>query len=200
MSKKIVGIVGSYRHDGTIDCLVDQVLESAAEHGASVNKVFLLDHCIEFCTNCRKCTQQPGEQPGRCPLADDMEDILKEIQQADALVLGSPINFGTVTAVMKRFIERTICMAHWPWGTAAPTMRKKRPRKRAVIITSCAAPGFLGRITTSGIGLMKKVATVLGAKTVGTMMVGLVALEQRQDLSAPATRKARRLGKKLAAS
>jgi len=199
VTRRIVAIVGSYRRGGTIDRLVDQVLESAAEQGASANKIFLLDHRIEFCTNCRNCTQVSGERRGACQLADDMDHILEEIRQADALVLGSPINFGTVTAVMKRFIERTICLAHWPWGTAAPAMRKKRRDKRAVVISSCAAPGFLGRLATSGVGLMKKAATVLGAKTIGTMMVGLVAVDERQELPASAVRKARRLGKRLAA-
>lgn len=198
-SKRIIAVVGSYRRDGTIDRLVDHVLESAAEEGASTHKIVLLDRHIEFCTNCRACAQEAGEGRGRCELGDEMAGILDEIEQADGMVLGSPVNFGTVTAVMKRFIERTICLAYWPWGKVAPAGRNKRRNKQAVVIASCAAPGLLGRITGNGIGVMKKAVGVLGGKTVGTLMVGLVALERHQELPRRAVRKARRLGKKLAA-
>lgn len=199
MSKRIVAIVGSYRRGGTIERLVDHVLESAAEHGVSTNKIFLLDRQIEFCTNCRQCTQQGGKDRGRCELADEMAGILDEIEGADGLILASPINFGTVTAVMKRFIERTICLGYWPWGKCAPVQRNRRRDKEAVVICSSAAPGVLGRVAGHGIGVMKKAVALLGGKSVGTLMVGLVALERRQELPSRAVRKARRLGQKLAA-
>ena len=40
--------------------------------------------------------------------------LLNELERSDAIVLASPMNFWTVTAVMKRFIERLLGSA-WPW-------------------------------------------------------------------------------------
>ena len=131
-------------------------------------------------------------------MADEVGEILEEIERADGLVLGAPVNFGTVTAVMKRFIERTICLAYWPWGKAAPVKRDPQRTRQAVVISSAAAPGVVGRMTGNSMGVMKKAASVFGAKTIGTLMVGLAAVEKRQELSARAVRKARRLGRKLA--
>ena len=57
------------------------------------------------------------------------------------MVLASPMNFWTVTALMKRFIERLICYSYWPWGKTRPKIAKQEgKRKRAVLVCSSAAP------------------------------------------------------------
>jgi len=57
MAKKIVAVVGSYRKGGVIDSLVTEVLSAAKEQGAQTSRLYLVDKHIEFCTNCRSCTQ-----------------------------------------------------------------------------------------------------------------------------------------------
>ncbi len=199
MSKpcKIIAILGTYRKGGIIDTAVEELLASAREAGAETNKVYLIDRHIEFCTNCRSCTQEEGLSRGVCPLADDMREILDEIERSDAIVLASPMNFWTVTAVMKRFIERLVCFAYWPWGEHAPKIRDVKKTKRAVIVVSSAAPSLLARLMTRMVGLLKSCAGLLGAKTVGVLFIGLAAQQSKQDIGERAKRKARRLGKKL---
>jgi multimeric flavodoxin WrbA len=102
MRRKVLGIVGSYRKGGTIDQAVSTVLAAAAAGGAATEKVYLLDSRIEFCTNCRNCTQHPGPDPGRCFLEDDMAGLIERVERADALVLGAPVNFGNVNALTQR--------------------------------------------------------------------------------------------------
>lgn len=195
---KITAIVGTYRKGGVIDRAVDAILDSAREEGAETAKIYLIDKHIEFCTNCRTCTQLEGQKPGKCIIADDMSGILDQLAHSDAIVLASPLNFWTVTAVMKKFIERLVCFAYWPWGTAAPKVRDKQKDKRAVIVASSAAPAILIRLLTRMIGLLKSVAGLLGGKTVGMLFIGSAASEQQQSLSPRTIKKARRLGKKLA--
>jgi multimeric flavodoxin WrbA len=196
---RITAIIGSYRKGGIIDSAVDEILASAREEGAETVKVYLMDKHIEFCTNCRTCTQQLGQKRGECPIEDDMCSILDEIERSDAIVLASPMNFGTVTALMKRFIERLVCFSYWPWGKAAPRIRNKLINKRAVIVSSSAAPSFMARLMTGIIGLMKKVSELLGARTVGVLFIGLAARRQRQEIGKRARKKSRRLGKILIA-
>ena len=194
---KVIAIVGTYRRGGMVDSAVDEILASAKEEGAEVNKIYLIDRHIEFCANCRACTQKPGEQRGECPQIDEMAGILEEIERSDAIILASPMNFWTVTAIMKRFIERLICFACWPWGQPAPKTRDKRRDKRAVIVASCAAPAILARLRTRMSGLLKTAADLLGAKTVGVLFMGLSAMKQDQKLSERNRKKARVLGKRL---
>lgn len=196
--KKIVAVVGSYRRGGIVDRVVDEILASARNEGAETSKIFLMDRHIEFCTNCRQCAGQSGFDHGKCPQVDDMEAILDELTGADALVLGSPMNFGTVTAVMKRFIERLVCFAYWPWGMMSPKTRNRRMGKEAVIVISSAAPAFLMRFRTGIAGLLKTAASLLGARTVGVVAVGLAARKPHQELRKGTIKKARLLGKALA--
>lgn len=81
MGKKIIGIVGSYRRQHIIDTAVSQVLKAAQANGAEIRKIYLLDKNIEFCTNCRKCTQKEGDIIGKCVHNDDIEQILDEIDR-----------------------------------------------------------------------------------------------------------------------
>jgi multimeric flavodoxin WrbA len=195
---RVTAIVGTYRKGHVIDAAVDEILAAAREAGAETEKIYLIDKHVEFCTNCRTCTQGEGPRRGNCTIQDDMQAILEQIDRSDSLVLASPMNFWTVTAVTKRFIERLVCYAYWPWGGLAPKQRNKLRQKRAVLVVSSAAPAPLIRLMTRMVGLMKGAAGLFGARTVGVLLVGLAAGEERADIGPRAKRKAQQLGRKLA--
>ena len=195
---KVTAVIGSYRKGGIVDTAVDAMLAGAREVGAETAKIYLIDARIEFCTNCRNCMQEGGSRRGSCPIADEMGAILDELERSDAIVLASPTNFGTVTAVMKRFIERLACYAYWPWGMNTPQIRIKRKQKPAVVVASSAAPSFVARIATQVVGLLKKAADAMGARTIGVLFVGLAAQRPQQVLGGRTVEKARRLGRMLA--
>jgi multimeric flavodoxin WrbA len=198
MAKKIVAILGSYRKGGIIDQAVTEILHSAEAGGAQTTKIYLLDKRIGFCTNCRSCTQAPGAPRGKCVQQDDMESILLEIEAADAIVLGAPVNFFNINALTRRFMERLVCCVYWPWGQMSPTLRIKDRRKKAVLVTSSAMPGFMVRLFTGAVRALKIMAQTLGAKTDKVLIVGLAAGEQTPRLSARQARKAQAIGSRLA--
>jgi multimeric flavodoxin WrbA len=197
---QVTAIVGSYRKGGIVDSAVDQILDSAKEAGADVTKVYLIDKHIEFCRNCRACMQPTGPKRGDCSLADEMGAVLDQLERSDAFVLASPMNFGTVTAVMKRFVERLACYGYWPWETMSPQVRDKQKTKRAVVVTSSAAPAFIARLSTQIVGLLKKSAGLLGARKIDVLFIGLAAKQPTQTISEQTRQRARLLGKKLVAS
>lgn len=127
--KHVVGLVGSYRKNGFIDSTVDEMLSAARDRGAKTEKIFLLDQHIEFCTNCRSCMQEPGPDRGKCIHEDDMEKILKKIAGSDSIVIGAPVNCWDVNALTRKFFERCVGYAYWPWGTKIPKLRKKKSKK-----------------------------------------------------------------------
>lgn len=197
MAGKVVAIVGSYRPGGTVDSVVEAILDGAREKGAETRTFFLRDEHIEFCTNCRACTQEPGEKRGECPQKDAMEEILAAVDDADALVLASPVNFWNVTAVYRRFLERLLRYAYWPWGQAAPKQRSNRIRRNAALVATSAAPGFCIPLLTGASRVLRQTAKLLGARPVGKMWLGLSSMKPRQDLPARTIERARQIGLRL---
>jgi len=199
MSKKIVGIVGSYRKGRIIDSAVSAVLQGARTKGAEIEKIYLIDKHIEFCNNCRKCTQKDVDGPKtKCVHNDDMEHILDEIDIANGVVLGAPINFFTVTALMKRFIERLLPYCYWPWGKIIPRHRIKQLNKEAVIVTSSGCPAWFGIFFFWGArSILKEAARCMGAKVVKSLYFGTVCQKEDQKLSEKAVLAAHKAGEEL---
>jgi putative NADPH-quinone reductase len=197
MSRKVVAIVGSYRKGGTIDQAVEAILEGARAKGAITQTVQLRNCNIEFCTNCRHCMQEPGETRGKCLQQDDLEPILAGIESADAIVLGSPVNAFNTTALFRRFMERLVGYGYWPWGQNAPKARSKHQPRRAVLVASAAMPGFLIPLATGAPRALRTAASLLGAKPVGKLWIGLSAHEEHQKLPLQTRLRARQLGSKL---
>ncbi|MBJ6726208.1 flavodoxin family protein [Geomesophilobacter sediminis] len=196
---KITAVVGSYRKGGIVEQTVDELLAAAAAGGAEVRKVWLPDRHLEFCNNCRSCTQSREGRRGVCPIEDDLAALLDELEACDAIILASPVNFGTVTAVMKRFLERFVCYAYWPWGARGPAARAGRKTASAVLIAAASPPSLLARLFFPVFKPMQAAADAFGAKVVGTVMVGGASAAPDQRLDAGSAAKARRLGKRLAA-
>ena len=194
----ILIINGSYRSDGITDQTVDVAINVLEESGSEVENVFLRESQIEFCLNCRECTQQPGDVPGECVLGDDMQNLVARIEQADGYILASPTNFGSVTASFKCFMERLIVYAYWPWGEISPRYRKTNSkRKKAMLISSCAAPGIMGRWMYGTNRQLKMTAQMIGADSVGTLFTGLIGENSDQKLPSQIEAKARVLATKL---
>lgn len=195
---RIVVINGAYRDNGITDQTIEVMAQSLREAGAEVEIILLREQPVEFCLNCRECTQLPGDSPGTCVQHDGMQELINKIELADGYILASPTNFGSVTAIFKRFMERLVVYAYWPWDMNAPQYRKANlPKKKAVLISSCAAPGILGRWRYGTHKQLKMTAQVIGADTVSTLFTGLIAKQSRPMLPGRIQTKAMALAEKL---
>jgi multimeric flavodoxin WrbA len=194
---QLLAVNGSYRDNGAIDQAISLAVQTATATGATVEVVKLRNFPIEFCRNCRQCTQTPGEAPGQCVQQDRMHELIAKIEAADGYILASPTNFSSVTAVFKRFMERLVVYGYWPFGMAAPKPRRKPTGKPAVLIASCAAPGLLGRVSFTTLKQLKYTAKTIGAKPVGSLFVGLVSLQEKPVLPDRAKRRLQNLIRKL---
>ncbi len=193
----VLAINGSYREGGAIDQAVAAAAEAVQASGGTVEIINLRDFPIEFCLNCRHCTQSPGEAPGECVHPDGMRELIAKIEAADGLVLASSTNFSSVTALFKRFMERLIVYAYWPWGAHAPRPRKTKAGKQAVLIASSAAPGWMGLVFSSTVRQLKKTAKIIGAKPVGSVCLGLMSRQEQPSLSARDRRRVQAMAGKL---
>ncbi len=197
---KVVGILGSYRRKGLNERIVDRILAGASDGGAEVEKVILVEKDIDFCANCRDCAQEKGEAPGRCVKTDEMAELIELGSLADYLILASPVNMGTATAVTKKFAERLLPLMYWPFGALAPkTRRKPDGHKKAILISSSAAPGIVSRIVkNSSFGVLTTIAKLYGAKVDRKLLYGLAAMKKEPKISEKPLAQAYELGKKIA--
>lgn len=102
-SKKVLILSASPRRKGNSQILCDKFAEGAKSAGHQVKMIRLSDKKINFCKACDACMKNEG----LCIQRDDMGDILKAYQQADILVLATPVYFYGISAQMKTFIDRT---------------------------------------------------------------------------------------------
>lgn len=195
---KILAINGSYRDDGITDQTVEAMARALSSDGVEVEVILLREYSIEFCLNCRECTQQAGDIPGKCVQHDGMEELVNKTEQADGFILASPTNLGSVTAIFKRFMERLTVYGYWPWNKNYPQLRKANvQKKKAVIISSCAAPGFIGRLMYGAHKQLKMTAQIIGAETVGTLFTGSISKEPHPRLTEAVQKKIKTLAVKL---
>ena len=195
---KILAINGSYRDDGITDQTVNAIAHAVALAGAEVEVILLREYTINFCLNCRECTQQSGVSPGKCVQNDAMQKLVDKIEQADGFILASPTNFGSATAIFKRFMERLIVYAYWPWDKNSPQFRKANAqKKKAIIVSSCAAPGLIGRLMYGTHKQLKMTAQTIGASVVAKLFTGYIAKEPNTALPDDVQKKIEASAKKL---
>ena len=104
----VIAINGSPRKKWNTAMMLEKALEGAASQGSEVEIVHLYDLDFKGCTSCFACKLKGGKSYGRCAVRDGLTPVLDRIHNADALILGSPIYFGSVTGEMRSFMERLL--------------------------------------------------------------------------------------------
>ena len=103
---KVLGIYGSPRKGGNSDVLLDEALKGAESAGATVSSIRVCDYKISGCIECGGC-----DKTGVCVQKDDMAEIYPQLQEADVIILASPMFFYAIPAQAKALIDR--CQAMW---------------------------------------------------------------------------------------
>lgn len=103
MRKKVLVISASARKGGNSDTLCDQFISGATEVGHTVEKVFLGDKKINFCTGCYACSNGAD-----CMHKDDVAEILEQMMDADVILMATPVYFYTMNGQLKTLIDRTV--------------------------------------------------------------------------------------------
>ena len=90
---KIPGIVGSPRKSGNTEILMGEVLRVAHEAGLETEMFGMSEKRAGPCDACATCCET-----GSCVVQDDMQELYAMMDQADGIVIGSPVYFGSVSA------------------------------------------------------------------------------------------------------
>ncbi len=127
---KVIAFNGSPRKKWNTATLLDKALEGAASKGASTKLVHLYDLDFKGCRSCFGCKVKGGPSYGRCAVKDDLTPFLREVEEVDAIILGSPIYLWSVSGEMKSLLERLV-FAFYRYAKAndpAPTLFPRKIR------------------------------------------------------------------------
>ncbi|VVB90728.1 Iron-sulfur flavoprotein [uncultured archaeon] len=102
---KITGISGSPNSGGNNEKVIDMALGMAKEKGFKADKIFLSKLKISPCNDCGTCRNIKD-----CPIEDDMAEVYEKLETSDAIIVSSPVFFGSVTAQLKALFDRTILL------------------------------------------------------------------------------------------
>lgn len=103
---KVMAFNGSPRENWNTAILLKNALEGAASKGAETELIHLYKLNFKGCISCFACKLKDGKSYGKCAVNDELTPFLKKVEEADALILGSPIYLGTTTGEMRSFLER----------------------------------------------------------------------------------------------
>jgi len=103
---KIIGFsAGSVGREGNVDRMVRAILEKS---GHEVEFVKLADLNYSGCKGCVQLCAKPQV----CKLEDDAQPYYQKVKEADAVVIGTPVYFDTITSMIWAFIERFFGYRH----------------------------------------------------------------------------------------
>jgi multimeric flavodoxin WrbA len=132
---KVMGFIGSSRKEGNTAWVVNQILEGAREQGAETRSWYFSDLDIKPCCGCLGCHK--GETGRGCVINDDMQKLYVALEQADVLVLGSPVYMGQMSAQAKIFTDRLFAQIS---PRFSPHYQEKAVKKKLVLVFTQGNP------------------------------------------------------------
>ncbi len=122
---RVIAVNGSPRKTWNTATLLMKALDGAASQGAATELIHLYDLQYSGCRSCFACKTEGGKSYGRCATRDDLTPILDRVTEVDGIILGSPIYYGTVSGMMKCFLER-LAFPYWTYTDPPQSLFPKR--------------------------------------------------------------------------
>ena len=128
---KILTIIGT-PHKGNTRSVVDLFLDEFKSNENEFDEIVLPNDFNEICCGCANCILK-GED--KCPHYNKINPIIKKLENADLIILASPVFVGSCTSGMKAFLDHLAYM----WLVHRP--EKSMFNKVGLIITSAGGSG-----------------------------------------------------------
>lgn len=136
---KVFAINGSFRKEGNTDIIIDRLLEGARGRGAGTEKVFVDDLRLNSCQGCLECRQE-----GICRQQDGLAGIVEKLEEADAIIIGTPIYGNYMTGQLKILLDRlmgVISRITYVPGGGIKSVTRLEPKKRNIVcVLTAGAP------------------------------------------------------------
>jgi len=98
---KILTLFGSPKLKGNTNKILEMIIKDFKDN-IEYKRINLSKLKIDHCMGCNKCNVGDFE----CIYKDDMDYVNKSIEDADLIILATPIYFNSMTSIMKVMIDR----------------------------------------------------------------------------------------------
>jgi len=106
---KVIAFNGSPNKDGNTSHLIRHVLSELKKEGIETELIQIGGKTVSPCTACFKCFDNQDE---RCIQENDLvNECIEKMAGADAIIIGSPTYFASVTPEIKAFMDRAFFVA-----------------------------------------------------------------------------------------
>ena len=160
---------------GGRESLTEQMLQKftagLAEEKIPFQTVYLNELEIKPCLGCHDCWVK---KPGVCVHKDDLAELLERMVQTDLVVLAGPLWFGSLSGLLKTFIDRCLPLLE-PWLVAHPERGTHHPAREGSIMgqrLALLAPGTLSKEENFSAlkETVRQVAAICQSPLVGTLI------------------------------
>ncbi len=141
---RVIGIVGSPRKNGNTEIMMNETLKVAREAGCETEVFLMSEKKVAPCDACGTCFEV-----GSCVVQDDMQELYEMMERADAIIFGSPVYFGSVSAQMKAIMDRMFALLRQRAlkdkiaGVLVVTRRVGAIQARSLLNSFCIAQGMI---------------------------------------------------------
>ena len=98
---KVLMINGSPRANGNTACALNEMRTIFEAEGIEVEVMHIGHKVIRGCTACLKCAED-----AKCTYDDEVNEAAAKFEQADGLVVGSPVYYASANATLIAFLDR----------------------------------------------------------------------------------------------
>ncbi len=134
-SMNVLIVLGSPRKNGNSETLARTIAETLGQEiPMHADILRLTKYDIAPCTGCGGC-----EKTGMCVIEDDMIDLYEKIDEADIILLTSPIYFYGPTAQIKTFIDRF--QARWSRKYLLKERVRQNDKRYGYFLSTAATSG-----------------------------------------------------------
>jgi putative NADPH-quinone reductase len=154
-SMKTLVINSSPKQYGNISEMLNAAIKGLPVN-SEIDIVNVHDLNIKPCTGCMKCRKL-----NYCVLPQDDAHLTGEkIEQADTMIIGSPVYWANMPGTLKMLFDRNV-FRFMDTSTPGRLPVKKMKTKRAYLMLSCSVPGIVDVFSGQSSSCRKAINTVL---------------------------------------
>ena len=120
---KVILLNGSARVSGCTATALNEMIKVFSEEGIETELIQVGAKDIRGCISCNRCSEE-----GRCIFDDLVNEVAPKFEEADGLVVGSPVYYaspnGTIISFMDRLFYSTQFSKHMKVGASVVSCRR----------------------------------------------------------------------------